>query len=224
MQAMRGTSTGARSGRATSEARDPQRHKFPLSLVATLAIVGIVALAISVLDFMLIVGAVPIPVPGLQAGGSKTPADTATYGFERGTSGWSVRGCATNAVLSNDYVFAGQNALEFHVTNLSNSNQAYVFTTLPRDVKPGTKVVAHVYVPAGAPVLVATIYALDSSWRWHSGPFPALAPGQWTAVAYTIPATFQAPVRELGIMLVTSENAPPYSGLLFVDSIDVQGG
>jgi hypothetical protein len=158
--------------------------------------VSLIALVASILDFALIVGALPVPVPGLRAPGDNVTLDAATYNFEHGTDGWLARGAAANPVTSDLQAFAGHNSLEFQVTNLSATTKAFVYIPLPTNARQNSRIVAHVYVPAGAPPLVATIYILDKHWLWHNGLFPALTPGQWTVVSYQIPAQVQTPIPE----------------------------
>jgi hypothetical protein len=184
--------------------------------------VSLLALSGAVLDFALVVGAVPIPVPGLRSQGQATVADTATYSFENDANGWATRGGATNAVVSDAHVFAGRQALEVQVVNLSGTGKAFVYTTLPGRVGRRVQIIAHLYVPAGAPPLLATAYVLDKSWAWYNGPFPVLPPGQWTAVRYEIPTEAQLPIHELGLMILADKGAPPYSGPLYLDSVNVQ--
>lgn len=183
--------------------------------------VSVLALAVSLLDFALIIGAVPVPIPGLRSQDQGNAIDTATYSFELDTQGWAVREAATNAVSNDMHVFAGRGALEFQVTNLTTTHRAFVYTTQPAGAKPNTRVVAHIYVPAGGPLLLATIYALDKSWAWHNGPFPTLYPGQWTAVTYQIPPNTPTPIHELGVMIVGEDGVTPYSGPLYLDSVGV---
>jgi hypothetical protein len=49
-----------------------------------------------------------------------------------------------------------------------------------------------------------------------------LTPGQWTAVAYEVPAQVRLPIRELGLMILTGKGVRHYSGPLYLDSVDVQ--
>jgi hypothetical protein len=184
--------------------------------------VSLLALGGAILDFALVVGAVPIPVPGLRAQGEAAVGDTATYSFENDANGWATRGAATNAVVSDTHVFAGRRALEFQVAKLSGTRRAFIYRTLPAIATRQTQIVAHLYVPAGAPLLLATTYVLDKSWKWYNGPFPVLTPGQWTAVSYEIPAQAQLPIRELGLMILAGKGSMPYSGPLYLDSVDVQ--
>jgi hypothetical protein len=149
-------------------------------------------------------------------------ADTATYSFENGANGWATRGAATREVLSDAYVFAGRGSLEFRVANLSGTRKAFVYTTLPRIAGRHTRIIAHLYVPVGAPPLLATTYVLDKSWAWSNGPFPVLTPGQWTTVTYALPAQAQLPIHELGLMILTGKDVTPYSGPLYLDSVDAQ--
>jgi hypothetical protein len=183
---------------------------------------SLLALGGAILDFALVIGAVPIPVPGLRSQGQATVGDTATYGFENDANGWATRGAATNAVVSDTHVFAGRQALEFQVANLSRTRKAFVYTPLPANARHHTQIIAHLYIRAGAPTLLATAYVLDKSWTWYNGPFPVLTPGQWTAVAYEVPAQVQLPIRELGLMILTGKGVRHYSGPLYLDSVDVQ--
>jgi hypothetical protein len=183
---------------------------------------SVLALAVSLLDFALIIGAVPVPIPGLRSQDQGNAIDTATYSFELDTQGWAVRGAATDAVSNDSHVFAGRGALEFQVTNLTTTHTAFVYTTQPAGAKPNTWVVVHVYVPAGAPPLLATIYALDKSWAWHNGPFPTLYAGQWAAITYRIPPNTPTPIHELGVMIVGDKGVAPYTGPLFLDSVDLR--
>lgn len=185
---------------------------------------SLVALAVSLLDFALIIGAVPVPIPGLRAQGQSSSVDRATYSFEQGTDGWAARAAASGAVSNDLHVFAGQGALEFQVKDLSATQHAFVYTTQPADARPGTSIVMHIYTPAGAPQLLAAIYLLDKSWAWHNGPFPTLSPGQWTAVIYRIPPDAPAPIHELGAMIIGVSGSAPYTGPLFLDSVDLRNG
>ncbi len=192
---------------------------WPLRLVM---VVSVLALAVSLLDFALIVGAVPVPIPGLRSQDQGSAIDTATYNFELDAQGWTVREAATSAVSNDTHVFAGRGALEVQVANLTATHRAFVYTTQPAGTKPNTWVVAHVYVPAGAPSLLATVYVLDKSWAWHNGPFPTLYAGQWTAVTFQIPPGTPVPIHELGIMVVSANGAAPYTGPLFLDAVDLR--
>lgn len=196
-------------------ARADQRYRLLLGV--TLA-----ALLVSLLDFALIIGAFPVPVPGLRLRDQNGPQETATYGFEDGTEGWLARDAAANAVGSGAHVFAGNGALEFQVTNLTTATKAFVYTPQPAKARPASLIVAHIYVPAGAPPLVGTIYALDGGWLWNSGTYPVLTPGTWTTISYQIPPQVKPPIREMGIMVVGAKGNPGYSGPIYLDSVDVQ--
>lgn len=184
--------------------------------------VSLAALLVGLLDFALIIGAVPIPVPGLRAPGDTTAADTATYSFEHGAGNWTVRDAASNAAVSATQAFAGHTALQFQVSGLSDATQAFIYLPQPADAKPGTRIVAHIYVPVSAPALVGTVYALDGAWQWHSGAYPGLTPGQWTAVTYQIPRQTPGPIREIGLMVVGAKGAQAYTGPLYLDSVDLE--
>lgn len=183
---------------------------------------SLVALVVGLLDFTLLIGALPMPVPGLQAAGQPVAKDTATYAFEFDSDGWLARGAATSAISNNTHVFQGQGALEFQVTSVTAKQQAFVYTTLLSAAKPGTKVIAHLYAPAGAPSLLATIYILDSTYTWYSGPYLALNAANWTALAFQIPAQAHTPIRQLGVMMLGTIQAPPYTGPIFLDSVDLR--
>lgn len=200
--------------------RAEQRH---LDMVQRLTLgASLLALAVGLLDFALLIGALPMPVPGLQAAGRLASKDAASYAFEFDSDGWLARGAATSAIANNTWVFAGQGALEFQVSGVSARQQAFVYTTLPPAAKPGVKVIAHVRAPSGAPALLATIYILDASYTWYSGPYLVLNVANWTALALQIPAQAQAPIRQLGIMVLGTATSPPYTGPLFLDSVDLQ--
>jgi hypothetical protein len=205
-----------------SESATPAR-KDRRDIVRWLALVAsLLALAVGLVDFSLLVGAVPIPVSGLRAPGQPVSKDTATYAFELDPDGWQARGAAANAISNNTHVFAGQGALEFQVMGLTAKQQAFIYTTMPPAASSDTRVIAHVYAPAGAPTLLATIYILDANYTWHSGPYLGLNPGGWTAVAYQIPANLQPPVRQLGVMILGVTGSSPYTGPLFLDTVDLQ--
>lgn len=197
--------------------RKPSNARY----VAVLSI-SLIALLVSLLNFGLITGSVRIPAPGLQTQGSTGLTDHATYGFEYDTDGWQARGAATSAVWNNSHRFAGQGALEVQVTGLTPTQKAFVYVTVPPSARPGSTITAHLYVPSGTPPLVATLYALDGSWAWSSGGFPSVNPGTWTALTYSIPTTLKGPIREMGVMVVGVSGSPPYTGVLFVDSVNVQ--
>lgn len=188
--------------------------------VAVLAI-SLGALLVSLLDLGLITGRVQAPTPGLQNGSSSRGADTSTYNFEFDSDGWRARGAATTAVWNNAHTFAGQGALEVQVEGLTQQHNGFVFVTAPQMVKPGSTIIAHIYVPAGAPPVVVTLYALDSSWGWTAGAYPTLDPGAWTAVRYSIPTTVKGPIREMGVMIVGAAKSTPYTGPLYVDGINI---
>lgn len=213
-QAPEVTQASVRKTRAEHDHRDMIQW---LALGASL-----LALAVGLLDFTLLIGALPMPVPGLQAAGQPVPKDTATYAFEFDNDGWLARGAATSAISNNTRVFDGQGALEFQVTGVSAQQQAFVYTTLLPAAKPGTKVIAHVYAPTGAPPLLATIYILDASYAWHSGPYLGLTDANWTALAFQIPTQAQAPIRQLGVLILGTTQSQPYTGPLYLDSVDLQ--
>lgn len=203
--------------RSITYLRQPSNARY----VAVLCI-SVVALVISLLNFALITGSVRIPAPGLQTQGATGLTDHATYSFEYDTDGWQARGAATSAVWNNSHRFAGQGALEVQLTGLTQTQKGFVYITVPPSAKPGSTITAHLYVPSGTPPLVATLYALDGSWAWSSGGFPSVNPGTWTALTYSIPTTLKGPIREMGVMIVGVSGNPPYTGVLFVDSVNVQ--
>jgi hypothetical protein len=125
-------------------------------------------------------------------------------------------------VVLDAHFFTGRQVLAFRVTNLSRTREAFVYTPLPLNARHHTQIIAHLYVPAGAPLLLASVYLLDKSWKWYNGPFPVLTPGRWTAVTYEIPAQARLSLRELGLMILTGKGVTPYSGPLYLASVDVQ--
>lgn len=219
------TTKGTRSAKSSTAARPrashPTARTFDWRIWLILA-VSLIALAASLLNLALIVGAISIPIPGLRVSAESGLAETATYGFEADANGWTARGTATSVVSNDLHVFAGRGALEFQVVNLSADQKAFVYVTQPTHAKPGTRVVAHVYVPPSAPQLIATIYILDGTWAWHSAQYPTLDPGQWTAITYQIPQGTPTSIRELGVMVVGINGTPPYTGPLYLDSVDLQ--
>jgi hypothetical protein len=78
---------------------------WPLRLAIMMSVL---ALAVSLLDFALIIGTVPMPIPGLRSQDQGNAIDAATYGFELEAQGWMVREAATNAVSNDTHVFAGR--------------------------------------------------------------------------------------------------------------------
>jgi hypothetical protein len=199
-----------------------ERRTLDVRYLVVLAI-SVAALLISLLDAVLIAGAITIPVPGLHTTTvPPTPADHTTFNFETGLDRWAVRGAASNVQLTETPVYAGRQALAFHVTNVSTTTKAFVFVSLPGlPAHPG-RVTAHLYLPLGASPLLATIYFLDAKWQWTNGSFPLLAPGRWTTLSLDIPRQTRLPIRELGIMIVGSQGGHPYTGSLFLDSVNVQ--
>lgn len=193
--------------------------RYALVLAFSLA-----ALLVSLLNFALFVGAVTIPISGLRPPGQTAARDTATYNFEQDADGWMARGAAANAVSNNLRVFAGQGALEVQATQITQTRQAFVYLANPPEVKPGSTITAHIYIPTGAQEVVAALYTLDGAWLWHNSPFPALTPGQWTAIVFHLPPTLPPPIRELGIMFVSAQGALPYTGPIFIDSVNVRSG
>lgn len=183
---------------------------------------GIAALSLCLLGVFLIIGARPMSIPGLRSNEHSFAIDTAPYNFEHDAQEWRVRGVATNAVSNDTHVFAGRRALKFQVAGLLGTKPALVYTdTVKAKAKPGAWVAAYVYVPAGAPPLLGTVYILDHAWGWHNGPFPMLYPGQWTAITYQIPLNTGEPIHELGVMIICAHGAK-YTGPLFLDSVEVQ--
>lgn len=196
--------------------RKPSNARYVVVLAFSL-----IALIVSVLDFGLITGAVRVPAPGIQTKSATHLSDTATYNFEFDTDGWRARAAATSAVWNNIHTFAGQGALEAQLQGLTQKNNGFLYITAPATVKPGSTIIAHIYVPTGAPPIIVTIYALDGSWAWNAGAYPTLQPGTWTAVRYTIPTTVKGPIREMGVMVIGDANAAPYTGPLYVDSVNI---
>ncbi|WIG59802.1 MAG: hypothetical protein OJF49_002549 [Ktedonobacterales bacterium] len=199
------------------------RHAFGWRYALVLAF-SLAALLVSLLNFALFVGAVTIPISGLRPPGQTAARDTATYNFEQDADGWMARGAAANAVSNNLRVFAGQGALEVQATQITQARQAFVYIANPAEVKPGSTITAHIYIPTGAQEVVAALYTLDGAWLWHNSPFPALTPGQWTAIVFHLPPTLPTPIRELGIMFVSAQGALPYTGPIFIDSVNVRSG
>ncbi len=213
-----GTTTFAALLRRASASARTYSDKRYLVLLA----ISIVALLVSLINFGLIAGALRIPTPGLQVQANASLRDTATYSFEFDTDGWMARGAATVVVWNNSHAFAGQGALEAQVAGLTQTQKAFIYITMPPAARPGSTVIAHLYVPSGAPPLIATVYALDGSWAWSSGAYPSLNPGDWIAVSYVLPRTMAAPIRELGVMIVGVAGNPPYTGPVFLDAVNIQ--
>jgi hypothetical protein len=92
----------------------------------------------------------------------------------------------------------------------------------PADATTGAGVLARIDEPSTAPPLIAAVYVLDGTWTWSNGQFVVLKPGQWTAVSYQIPAQAHAPIHELGVMIVGSQGEAPYTGPLYLDSVQIQ--
>lgn len=196
--------------------RQPSNARYVAVLTFSL-----IALIMSLVDFGLFTGALRIPTPGLQNQAITHLSDKSTYAFEFDTDGWRARGAATSAVWNNIHTFAGQGALEVQAQGLSQKHNGFVFITAPATARPGSTIIAHIYAPTGTPSLVVTLYALDGSWAWSAGAYPSVNPGSWIAVKYKIPSTLRGPIREMGVMLIGSSNATPYTGVLYLDSISV---
>jgi hypothetical protein len=209
-QALVGTSAGTSPG--------PSWRRLLMPLICTLA------LAVALLDFALIIGAVPVPIPGLRVAGQSAVSDTATYGFENDTDGWAARGAAAAPFVTDTHVFAGRTALGVQMAGVSASKQAFVYVAQPDGATTGAHVLVRLYAPSAAPPLIASVYILDGTWTWSNGQFITLKPGQWTAVTYQIPAQARAPIHELGMMIVGSQGDAPYSGPLYLDSVQIQNG
>jgi hypothetical protein len=187
-------------------------------------IISVAALLISVLDGVMIAGGFTIPVPGLRSTAAPpVSADHATFNFETGLDGWAARGAASNVQLTAAPVYAGRQALAFHVAKISTTTKGFVYISQPPLPAHPRQIIAHLYLPIGSSPLLATIYFLDAKWQWTNGVFPVLQPGRWTTLRLTIPQQTRLPIRELGIMVVGSRGAPDYTGPLFLDSVSVQG-
>jgi hypothetical protein len=183
---------------------------------------SLAALIISIANSLAISGNITIPVPGLRVSGPTAGADSATYGFETGPDGWTTRGSASDATSAATRFFSGQRSLQFHVSSLSSSNRAFVFTTNPVPVGQCCRVTAHLYVPPGAPSLFGTVYVLDRGYKWFSGPYPELVAGDWTPLLFDIPNQVQMPTHQVGVMVVGAKGQQPYTGTLFLDSVNLQ--
>jgi hypothetical protein len=183
--------------------------------------ISLAALIISIANSLAIAGDLSIPLPGMR-GASPASSDHATYNFENGVNGWGARGAASAVVSTSAYAFAGQRALQVHVAAVSSSNEAFIYNAQPASAGQRSQITAYVYVPRGAPALFATLFVLDHGYRWFSGPYPALSAGSWTLLLFDVPPQASLPIHQLGVMIVGGKGQPPYSGAIYLDSVNVQ--
>ncbi len=156
-----------------------------------------------------------IPTSQLYAAAAST-GDTAQYGFEGSTQGWSSTNSVTSIASSTERAFAGSSALK---VNLSGSGSGFVKIASPA-VGAGKSVTFHVWVPAGSVVSGIQPYVLQGAaggwaWtgNWQSG--ANVQAGSWNTLVVKVPANASA-LSELGVEFALNGTA---KGTAYVDSV-----
>jgi hypothetical protein len=204
---------------ALSRDRSQLSVTWPLDLHGRLPLViGLLALVVGLFDFGMIIGSARVPLLGPRAASQAPIANAPNYGFDSNVRDWAARGAVKPAGMGGP-VADGWSSQAFQAQQLSIANKAFIYSRLPPNIGRHTRLVARVYVPAGAPPLICTIYILGRSWGWFNGPLPLLSPGQWTTVTYLMPKAVRLPVREVGLMIVGLRGFRPYTGPLYLDSV-----
>lgn len=159
------------------------------------------------------------------AGGEGGAADEETllYDFETGVDGWA----GTDVVVSSDAAqfVTGAKGLKVVVPALAASATRSVAVGKPL-LWPGTKVVMHVWTPAGTDTLWVQAYSQVNNWKtWDvtGNAAVTLVRGGWTTLTYTVPQIFPGGLQSLGIQIGAGDSAFP-GGDFYVDSITVSGG
>jgi PAS domain-containing protein len=181
-------------------------------------LVGLLALVVGLVDFGMIIGSMRALQPGPRAKSPAAVANAPNYGFNTNVRDWATRGAIKSAGFGGP-VADGWSSQAFQAQQLSLANKAFIYSRLPRNIGPHSRFAARVYVPAGAPPLICTIYILGRSWRWFNGPLPLLSPSQWTNVTYLMPKSARLPVHEVGFMIIGIKGFRPYTGPLYLDSV-----
>jgi hypothetical protein len=160
---------------------------------------------------------------GGEGGASEEP--TLLYDFETDVEGWA--GDTVDVVVSSDATqfVTGAKSLKFVIPALAASTTHTVAVAKPL-LWPGTKVVFHVWVPAGTDTLWVQAYSQVNNWKtWNTeGNAPTtLVRGGWTTITYTVPQIFPGGLQSLGIQVGAGDSAFP-GGDFYLDSVTIQGG
>lgn len=149
---------------------------------------------------------------------ASAPADSAQYGFEAGTQGWSSSGgMITGLSSSAARAFAGARSLAVAV---NGSGAQRVFVRQPT-VAAGRTIAFRVYVPTGVNVASLQPYVLQGAsggWAW-TGTWTAgsaLQAGAWNTLTVTVPANAATPLYELGVELAVGSAA---NAVFHVDAV-----
>lgn len=160
---------------------------------------------------------------GGEGGAEEEP--TLLYDFETDAQGWA--GDTVDVVVSSDATqfVTGAKSLKVVIPALAASATHAVAVAKPL-LWPGTKVVMHVWTPAGTDTLWVQAYSQVDNWKtWDTAGNSAttLVRGGWTTITYTVPQVFPGGLQSLGIQFGAGDSAFP-GGDFYVDSITVQGG
>jgi hypothetical protein len=139
---------------------------------------------------------------GAGGEGGASNDETLLFDFETDVQGWE-----------------GSDALALTV-------DAAQFTVKNVKLWPGTKVVFHLWTPAGTDTLWAQAYSQSNNWKkWDTdgGSPVTLVRGGWTTIPYTVPSTFPGGLQLLGLQIGSGETAFA-GGDFYIDSVVVSGG
>lgn len=155
---------------------------------------------------------------GTSGTGGSTSTDSARYGFESGTQGWTRSGgMITGVASSTTSVFAGTRSLAATFNGAAGTQSVRVSS-------PGTPrsatVTYRVWVPSGSRITAVQPYVLQGAagnWAWTGSwrPISALTTNAWNTFTVKVPANAAA-IAELGVSFTTNAT---WSGTAFVDSV-----
>jgi hypothetical protein len=142
--------------------------------------------------------------------------DTAQYGFEGSTQGWTAAGSVASFTSASDRAFAGASSLK---VNLSGSGTATVKVASP-SASAGKSIAFHIWIPTGAVVSAVQPYITQGAaggWLWTGNWQTAsnLQAGSWNTLVVQVPAGASA-LYELGVQFSLNGTA---SGTAYVDSV-----
>jgi len=180
---------------------------------------------------MIVNGRSPTPVPTPpgqpQGGGTPTPGIGGTYSsfsFEDGgTDGWSSHSPQISAVQNSSSTGMGDtHSLQVTFSNMTSNDYPSVgvgrssFSSYP---SAGQTITLYVYLPASSPSIGAKIYLMDSQYHWFDGgSMTTLRPGTWNRLTYTLPGSFNGPLRQLGVQFHTTSSSPVNESV-YIDSV-----
>ncbi len=167
------------------------------------------------------------PVQPIQPTQPQPPIVTNLYSsftFEDGsTDGWGGHGEVSQVQNSATMGLNSKHSLAVTLTDMSSGDFPYTSvggSNLGTYPKPGQTVTIYLYLPAGAPDVMAKIFVMDGQYHWFDpGAMTDLQPGTWNKLTFTLPSNVSSgQLRQLGVQFNTS-SATLVSGTVYVDDV-----